>query len=65
MRILFDSKDLKYKKPFGTLTPGEICRLRIDIPTSVQTTQVVCKFQWEDGAYAKEVALSLEYQQDG
>jgi len=34
MRILFDSKNPKYKTPFGCLKTGEICRIRIDIPSS-------------------------------
>ena len=28
MRILFDSKKLQYKNPFGTLTPDQECTKR-------------------------------------
>ena len=35
MRILFDSKQLLYKDPFGTLVPGQSCTLHIHIPESV------------------------------
>ena len=42
MRILFDSKELCYKEPFGTLTPGQVCTLHIHIPASVGTVRVEC-----------------------
>ena len=42
MRILFDSKELCYKEPFGTLIPGQLCRLNIHIPASVGTVRVEC-----------------------
>lgn len=35
MRILFQSKSKTYKNPFGVLTEGESCRLRLDIPKDV------------------------------
>ncbi len=35
MRILFDSKSTEYKNPFGVLTEGESCHLRLDIPCDV------------------------------
>ncbi len=40
MRILFDSKHSFYKEPFGTLLPGEVCRIRIRIPLSCKTKKV-------------------------
>ncbi len=40
MRILFDSKNSFYKEPFGTLLPGEVCRIRIRIPLSCKTKKV-------------------------
>ena len=42
MRILFDSKELCYKDPFGTLIPGQVCKLHIHIPASVGTVRVEC-----------------------
>ena len=48
MRILFDSKQLQFKDPFGTLIPEQICTLRIHIPASVQATQVECIVLQED-----------------
>ena len=57
MRILFDSKQLQYKTPFGTLTPGETCTLNIHIPATVQATAVDCKLLCENGAEARTVRL--------
>lgn len=60
MRILFDSKQLIYKNPFGTLVPGEKCVLHIHIPSSVQAAQVKCVLTHEDGTPAQEVPLHYE-----
>ncbi len=49
MRILFDSKKSEFKDPFGTLLPGQECRLCIHIPISVQTRQVECILEGVDG----------------
>ncbi|MBQ4600982.1 MAG: glycoside hydrolase family 13 protein [Oscillospiraceae bacterium] len=62
MRILYDSKQLQFKDPFGTLTPGQECTINIHIPTSVRTTAVSCLFQYEDGGYAKTVPLTFHSQ---
>ena len=34
MRILYDSKNPEYKKPFGTVKEGEECSIKIAIPSS-------------------------------
>ena len=60
MRILFDSKQLLYKTPFGTLTPGQECTLHIHIPTSVQTTQVKCLLNGEDRTHVLDVPLHFQ-----
>ena len=57
MRILYDSKQLQFKDPFGTLVPGQACTLNIHIPSSVQTTAVECIFTREDGSPAMSVGL--------
>ena len=49
MRILFDSKLPQFKDPFGTLTPGQSCRLCIHIPATVETTLAECIFESVDG----------------
>ena len=59
MRILFDSKKIEYKDPFGTLIPGQSCRLRIHIPASVGTKKVECILQEENGAFCKTAPLSF------
>ena len=58
MRILYDSKQLQFKDPFGTLVPEQICTLNIHIPSSVQTTAVECIFTREDGGPAMSVDLA-------
>ena len=49
MRILYDSKQLIYKTPFGTLVPGQTCTLNIHIPGSVRSTEVTCILLCDDG----------------
>ena len=60
MRILFDSKQLMYKDPFGTLAPGQKCTLNIHIPSSVQATAVECLINQENGKPA--LAVPMTYQ---
>ena len=60
MRILFDSKELQYKNPFGTLTPGQDCTLTILIPTTVRTTYVDCILNYENGHYCRTEHLMFE-----
>ncbi len=57
MRILFDSKQLAFKNPFGTLTPGQSCTLCVHIPASVEATRVVCCLQREDGTHLPPVEM--------
>ena len=49
MRILFDSKSLVHKIPFGTLVPDQTCILNIHIPISVETQKVACILKSDDG----------------
>ncbi len=60
MRILYDSKQLLYKDPFGTLVPDQKCTLSIYIPAAVQTTKVECLFQWENGTYAQTASMEFK-----
>ncbi len=57
MRILFDSKKQIHKEPFGCVTPGEVCTLRICIPKTVGTTAVLCKLNREDGSFFADRSL--------
>ena len=58
MRILYDSRQLAFKDPFGTLTVGQDCTLNIHIPSQVQTSAVTCAF-FTDGQ--KEPALEVPF----
>ncbi len=40
MRILYDSKNLTYKTPFGCLSEGQKCTIRIDIPSKCRSVNV-------------------------
>lgn len=50
MRILFNSKDPIYKEPFGCITPGQSCVLRIRIPATVGTVTAAILLEGEDGS---------------
>ena len=60
MRILYDSKQPQFKKPFGTLQPGEICTLHIHIPTTVEATAVEILLQQENGQPAGNFPMTLD-----
>ena len=62
MRILYNSKELFHKDPFGTLNPGQECRLTVHVPCSVQATSVQCIISCEDGAAALTVDMPLSGQ---
>ena len=64
MRILFDSKKELYKTPFGCVTPGEVCSLRIRIPISVGTSAVCYVLQRENGEHFREIPFSWLEQAD-
>jgi len=57
MRILFDSQQKIYKDPFGTLSQGQACRLRIDVPCTVGAVGVACILNLEDGTPYREVPM--------
>ena len=63
MRILFDSKQLQYKDPFGTLMPNQLCTLHIHIPSTVQATKVECVINHEHGATAQTVVMDYKKKQ--
>ena len=63
MRILFDSKQLTFKDPFGTLVPEQSCTLNIHIPTTVEATEAVCVFNHQDGKPAYEFPMHLHKKQ--
>ncbi len=59
MRILFDSKQEEYKIPFGCVTPGQDCRLRIRIPEDVKATAVSICLQRENGEPFAEYPMAF------
>ena len=60
MRILYDSKKLKHKTPFGTLSTGETCTMTIYVPSSVQATMISCIINHADGSHAKNADLPFQ-----
>ena len=61
LRILYNSQDLAYKKPFGVLTPGQTCTMTVAIPQSCLTTQVVLVMQIMTGATFREIPFHLDH----
>ena len=59
MRILYDSKQLQFKSPFGTLTPGQPCTLQIHVPHMVQAKSVEIILQTENGTPVQ--TATMEY----
>ncbi len=59
MRILYNSKELFHKDPFGTLIPEQDCRLNIHVPCNVQAKAVQCIISREDGTAALTVDMPL------
>ncbi len=59
MRILFDSKNPVYKKPFGCVRQGQQCEINIHIPKSCNTQRVVLKLEREDGFQKEAVLVKL------
>ncbi len=58
MRILFDSQKSMFKEPFGTLSQGQSCTLRIHIPSSVGTVRAECILDADDGS--RQVVVTME-----
>ena len=40
MRIVYDSKQHKFKTPFGTMTPGKVCTVQNHVPTPFLTKRI-------------------------
>ena len=58
MRILYDSKKLRHKDPFGTLTPDEVCTLNIHIPASVGAVKTECVIRMDGTGREQIVELA-------
>ena len=60
MRILYDSKKLQYKTPFGPLTSNETCTMTVHVPSTVQAAMVSCIINRADGSHAMNVDLPFK-----
>ena len=60
MRILFDSQQLIYKDPFGTLAQEQNCTLHIHIPSTVGAVKAECILDFEDGKPGTVATLQKE-----
>jgi len=65
MRILYDSKILKHKKPFGTLTEGQKCEIKIHIPSSCRTVKAFLVFLKDGGDEYARFSMVKTSEQDG
>ncbi len=63
MRILFDSQQLIYKDPFGTLCQDQECTLRIHIPTDVGAIRTECILESEHRIQPVTVQLEKSHTQ--
>jgi len=64
MRILYDSKNLIHKSPFGCLKQEENCRISIYIPSSCHTASATLCFEREDG-FSASFPMQNTSQKDG
>ena len=60
MRILYDSKQLKHKTPFGTLSVGQSCTMTIYVPSTVQATMISCIINRADGGHAMNADIPFK-----
>lgn len=65
MRILYDSKSLEYKEPFGALCTSERCRISLWIPASCKTRRARICFQRENGEPHASFFLKKEREEAG
>ncbi len=60
MRILFDSKQEKYKTPYGCLRENEKCKITVEVPKSCPAKQVKLVIEAENGFEMKVPAEKTE-----
>lgn len=65
MRILYDSKSLEYKSPFGCLRQEEECSIAIDIPEHCRTKTVFLCIENDDKSYSNRIPLEFHNRRDG
>ena len=59
LRILYNSQDPRWKRPFGTVKPGEECTMTVAVPCSCQTRQVKLILLKENGTPFREELFAL------
>ena len=58
MRILYNSRDLQHKTPFGTVRTGQSCFLRVDIPKTCAAVRVTLVVEDCDEKPYREIPFS-------
>ena len=64
MRILFDCCDKFYKKPSGTIVPGEFCVLQMRIPAQIQTVSAELILHCDRTGEDRAVPFALHARED-
>ena len=64
MRILYNSKDKKFKSKFGTLQQNEGCSINIHIPESCNTSEVTLIFKNEDMSFHSAYSMKKTSEYD-
>ncbi len=64
MRILFDSKDRRFKEPFGTLKPSEACQMTVLIPSQIYPVAMDLIVLGEDGTPHASFSASFAGKED-
>lgn len=59
MRILFDSRNIQFKTPFGTIRRGQNCLLRIHVPFTSGARAVSLILEDHDQKPVREIPLSM------
>lgn len=59
MRILFDSRNIEFKTPFGTIRRGQNCVIRIHVPFSSGAKAVSLILENHDQQRVSEIPLSM------
>lgn len=64
LRILYNSQQLRWKTPFGTVKPGEECTMTVAIPCSCRTRQVKLILLQENGTWFREELFGRSHREE-
>ncbi len=59
MRIHYNSRDPQHKTPFGTLRRGELCKMTVFVPKTVEAVKMTLILEDPDGQFCKEIPFFL------